>query len=56
MCCNLCRYLASTVSLSVNQASSIQNLGVTCESITIGMEGCVALCMTPIGQPCTVNQ
>jgi hypothetical protein len=28
--------LESTVSLSVNQASSIQNLGVTCESITIG--------------------
>ena len=28
--------LESTVNLSVNQASSIQNLGVTCESMTIG--------------------
>jgi len=27
----------ATVSLSVNQASSIQSLGATCESITIGV-------------------
>jgi hypothetical protein len=26
------------------------------ESVADGREGCVSLCMTPIGQPCGVNQ
>jgi hypothetical protein len=42
----------------INCMSGMANYGMSVPAVAVaaGREGCVSLCMTPIGQPCIVNQ